>query len=242
MILSDGDFEFVFGMYDSAIELLPEKEKSLYAESVIEVMLEHGIELKHYIKEISDHCEYLSEAIDAHFEQEEEDEDLFEDFNEDDYEDWEQMSVWYSKVTANMGEIVNAISHFEKEIDQAKYECGMKGNLEKQSRDMPGIVEHRFNQLQEVEAILEYLNTEMRKLRSKIFRKYLENYNRALSSRDAEKFVDGEDDVVNLQYVINDFSLVRNKFIGVIKALEAKQFQINNIVKLRAAGLEDITL
>lgn len=152
------------------------------------------------------------------------------------------MSVWYSKVTANMGEIVNAISHFEKEIDQAKYECGMKGNLEKQSRDMPGIVEHRFNQLQEVEAILEYLNTEMRKLRSKIFRKYLENYNRALSSRDAEKFVDGEDDVVNLQYVINDFSLVRNKFIGVIKALEAKQFQINNIVKLRAAGLEDITL
>lgn len=152
------------------------------------------------------------------------------------------MSVWYSKVTANMGEIVNAISHFEQEIDQAKYECGMKGNLEKQSRDMPGIVEHRFNQLQEVEAILEFLNTEMRKLRSKTFRKYLENYNRALSSRDAEKFVDGEDDVVNLQYVINDFSLVRNKFIGVIKALEAKQFQINNIVKLRAAGLEDISL
>ncbi len=141
-----------------------------------------------------------------------------------------------------MGEIVNAISHYEKEIDQAKFECGMKGNLEKQSRDMPGIVEHRFNQLQEVEAILEYLNTEMRKLRSNIFRKYLENYNRALSSRDAEKFVDGEDDVVNLQYLINDFSLVRNKFIGIIKALEAKQFQINNVVKLRAAGLEDISL
>lgn len=141
-----------------------------------------------------------------------------------------------------MSEIVEAISHFEREIDSARFECSMKGNLEKQSRDMPGIVEHRFNQLQEVEAILEYLNTEMRKIRSKIFRKYLENYNRALSSRDAEKYVDGEDDVVDLQYLINDFSLVRNRFIGVIKALEAKQFQINNIVKLRAAGLEDISL
>lgn len=152
------------------------------------------------------------------------------------------MSSWYRKVTANMGEIVNAISHFEVQLDEAKFECGMKGNLERQSRDMPGIVEHRFNQLQEVEAILEYLNTEMRKTRSKIFRKYLENYNKALSSRDAEKYVDGEEDVVSLQYLINDFSLIRNKFIGVIKALEAKQFQINNIVKLRAAGLEDITL
>lgn len=152
------------------------------------------------------------------------------------------MSKWYRRVTANMSDIVEAISHFEKEIDEAKYECGMKGNLEKQSRDMPGIVEHRFNQLQEVEAILEYLNTEMRKTRSKIFRKFLESYNRALSSRDAEKFVDGEEDVITLQYLINDFSLVRNRFIGVIKALEAKQFQINNIVKLRAAGLEDISL
>lgn len=141
-----------------------------------------------------------------------------------------------------MSAIVEAISHYETQLNEARLECGMKGNLERQARDMPGIVEHRFNQLQEVEAILEYLNTEMRKIRSKIFRKYLENYNRALSSRDAEKFVDGEEDVVALQYLINDFSLVRNKFIGLIKALEAKQFQINNVVKLRAAGLEDIAL
>jgi hypothetical protein len=152
------------------------------------------------------------------------------------------MSSWYRSVTSDMGEIVNAISFFEQQIAEAKYEVSMKGNLERQSRDMPGIVEHRFNQLQEVEAILEHLNTEMRKLRSQTFRKYLENYNKALSSRDAEKYVDGEQSVVDLQYVINEFSLVRNKFIGVIKALEAKQFQINNIVKLRAAGLEDITL
>ena len=152
------------------------------------------------------------------------------------------MSLWYRKVTANLGEIVSAISHFEREIDEARFECSMKGNLEKHSSMMPGIVEHRFNQLQEVEAILEYLNTEMRKLRSKTFRKYIENYNKALSSRDAEKYVDGEQNVVDLQYLINDFSLVRNQYIGVIKALEAKGFQINNIVKLRAAGLEDISL
>ena len=141
-----------------------------------------------------------------------------------------------------MAEIVGAIDYFEKQIDEAKFECSIKGILEKHSREMPGIVEHRFNQLQEVEAILEFLNTEMRKLRAQTFRKFLENYNKALTSRDADKFVDGEQDVVDLQYLINDFSLVRNKYIGIIKALEAKGFQINNIVKLRAAGLEDISL
>ena len=63
---------------------------------------------------------------------------------------------------------------------------------------MPGIVEERFGQLQQLEAILEYLNIELRRLRSKTFKKFLENYNRALSSRDAEKYVDGEDDVVDI--------------------------------------------
>lgn len=152
------------------------------------------------------------------------------------------MSKWYRAVTQNMGEIINAISYFETQIAEAKFECSMKGNLEKHSRDMPGIVEHRFNQLQEVEAILEHLNTEMRKLRSQKFRHFTEHYNRQLSSADAKAFVDGEQDVVDLQYLINEFSLVRNKLMGVIKALDAKQFQLNNIVKLRAAGLEDVSL
>jgi hypothetical protein len=152
------------------------------------------------------------------------------------------MSIWFRKVVNNLGNIIDAVTHFEKEIAEARFSCSMKGNLEKQSSEMPAIVEHRFNQLQEVEAILEHLNIEMRRTRSKFFRKYLENYNRQLSSRDVEKFVDGEEDVVALQLLINEFSLVRNRFMGIIKALEAKQFQINNIVKLRAAGLEDISL
>jgi hypothetical protein len=36
--------------------------------------------------------------------------------------------------------------------------------------------------------------------------------------------------------------MVRNKFLGLMKAIDAKQFQINNITKLRVAGMEDTTL
>ena len=152
------------------------------------------------------------------------------------------MTNWYRKVSQNMGEIVSAISFYECEIDAAKFECGMKGVLEKHSREMPGIVEHRFNQLQEIEAILEYLNIELRKLRSSFFKKYLENYQRALSSRDVEKYVDGETDVCDYEKIINEFALMRNKWLGVLKALDQKQWQITNVVKLRVAGMEDATL
>ena len=107
---------------------------------------------------------------------------------------------------------------------------------------MPGIVEHRFNQLQELEAILNYLNIELRRLRSSFFKQYLENYQRALSSRDVEKYVDGEADVVDYEKIINEFALLRNKWLGLLKGLDQKQWQITNVVKLRVAGMEDATL
>jgi hypothetical protein len=149
---------------------------------------------------------------------------------------------WYSEVSRDISKIPNAIQYFEDELITARLEVKIKGSIERTSAEMPGIVEHRFNQLQEIEAILEYLNIELRRLRSVFFKKYLENYPRALSSRDVEKYVDGEADVVDYEKIINEFALLRNKWLGVLKALDQKQWQITNIVKLRVAGMEDATL
>lgn len=149
---------------------------------------------------------------------------------------------WFRKVSEDITNIPDAIAYYESELLLAKDECAIRGNLEKLSAYMPGIVEQRFNQLQEIEAILEFLNIEARRLRSSHFRRYLENYQRALSSRDCEKFVDGETDVVDFDKIINEFALLRNKWLGIIKALDIKQWQISNITKLRTAGLEDATI
>jgi hypothetical protein len=152
------------------------------------------------------------------------------------------MSTWYNSVTGNLGKIVECLTYYESELQDAKYECVIKGSLEKLSAQLPGITEHRFNQLQEIDAILEHLNIELRKERSSVFRKYLESYNRTLSSRDAEKFVDGEQSVIDLTHLCNEFSLLRNKFLGILKGLDVKQWQIGHITKLRTAGLEDIVI
>lgn len=149
---------------------------------------------------------------------------------------------WYSEVSRDIGKIPNAIAFFDGELKDARAECKLSGNLERASAAMPGIVEHRFNQLQEIEAILNYLNIELRRLRSQYFKKYLENYQRALSSRDVDRYVDGEADVVDYEKIINEFALLRNTWLGVLKALDQKQWQITNIVKLRVAGMEDATL
>jgi hypothetical protein len=150
--------------------------------------------------------------------------------------------MWYSRVVASLNNIPDFIAHYERELEDAKKDCKVSGLLERSIKELPGNTEHRFNQLQEIEAVLNYLNIQLRKIRRKHFQKYLEAYARALTSRDAEKYVDGEDEVVDFETIINEVALLRNKWLGILKGLDAKQWQMGHIVRLRTAGMEDIQI
>jgi hypothetical protein len=150
--------------------------------------------------------------------------------------------MWYSRVVADLGSIPDFIQHYERELEEAKRECRIGGLVERALKELPGNTEHRFNQLQEIEAVLNYLNIQLRKIRRKHFQKYLESYARALTSRDAEKYADGEDEVIDFETIINEVALLRNKWLGIMKGLETKQWQLGHITRLRTAGMEDITV
>ena len=153
-----------------------------------------------------------------------------------------EISMWYSKITQDLSNIPKFIDYYNNELINAKIEVKVNGNVEVNIKELPGVTEQRFYQLQEIEAVLEYLNIQLRKIRRKYFKKYLEGYNRALSSRDAEKYVDGEDEVVNFEILINEVALLRNRWLGIMKGLDTKQWQLGHIVKLRTAGMEDVVV
>ena len=148
--------------------------------------------------------------------------------------------MWYSKVVASLGAIPDFINHYENELADAKKDCRISGLVEKNITALPGITEFRYNQLQEIEAVLNYLNIQLRKIRRKHFQKYMENYARALTSRDAEKYTDGEDEVIDYETLINEVAYLRNRWLGILKGLDTKQWQMGHVVRLRTAGMEDI--
>ena len=148
--------------------------------------------------------------------------------------------MWYSKITQDLSNIPKFIDYYNNELINAKIEVKVNGNVEVNIKELPGVTEQRFYQLQEIEAVLEYLNIQLRKIRRKYFKKYLEGYNRALSSRDAEKYVDGEDEVINFEILINEVALLRNRWLSIMKGLDTKNFMLGHITKLRTAGMEDV--
>lgn len=150
--------------------------------------------------------------------------------------------MWYSKIVESLDNLPDFLSYYESELTKARIDIKIHGNVEKQLSALPGITEQRFSQLQEIEAVLNYLNIQLKKIRRKYFQKYLEHYARALTSRDAEKYVDGEQEVIEYELIINEVALVRNKWLGVIKSIESKQWQLTNLVKLKASGFEDFSI
>ena len=150
--------------------------------------------------------------------------------------------MWYNKVVSNLGEIPGFIDYYEAELTVANTELKIVGNVERALSNLPGVTEQRFNQLQEIEAVLEFLNIQLRKIRQKHYKKYLEAYQRALTSRDAEKYAEAEDEVIDMETIINEVALLRNKWLGVMKGLESKNYMLGHVVRLRTAGMEDIVV
>lgn len=150
--------------------------------------------------------------------------------------------MWYNKIVADLENLPNCIDYYDQQIEEATFECKIKGNLEKQIAELPGLLEYRFNQLQEIEAILEFMNIQYNKEFRKQYKHFLEGYDKALTSRDAEKYALNEDVVIIAEELKNQVALVRNKYLGIMKGIEAKNFMLGHITRLRAAGLEDVTL
>lgn len=146
---------------------------------------------------------------------------------------------WHWVIKEDRAKLIDMVEYFDSELEEARKEVKQVGLIEGLSQKLPGWFETRFSQLQQVETVLEMLEIDMRKLQAEKFKHFLEHYRRTLTSSDCKKYVDGDQEVVELSELINEVAYIRNQYTGVIKSLEMKAFQLNNIVKLRTAGIED---
>ena len=157
------------------------------------------------------------------------------------------MSRWYRSISSAKDFYVplgEAIEHFQDEYMKAKADLKPKrGTLMTDiSINLPGMVEYRYGQTQELEAILHFLEIQYDIRKGLAKRNFLENYNRTLTDRQADAMADIDPEVIILREFINETALVRNQFLGISKGLEYLHFQLGNLTKLKIAGFEDATL
>jgi hypothetical protein len=157
------------------------------------------------------------------------------------------MSRWYSKVVKDpnnyFAPLGDAIEHFynEHEVAQTEIRPQRGESIMDKSRLLPGLMEFRYGQLQELEAILKFLEIQYDMVKGDKKKHFYEHYNRQLSERLADQYADIEPEVIVIREFIQQVALVRNLYLGVTKGLEFLHFQLGHIIALKKSGIEDAT-
>ena len=55
------------------------------------------------------------------------------------------MAKWYNIVSQNLSKLPDCIDHFEDQLEEARVETGMKGNIEKNASNVPGSYAQRLH-------------------------------------------------------------------------------------------------
>lgn len=152
------------------------------------------------------------------------------------------MDSAYQIVKKDESKLTEVLSYFNSEYEEARGELKISGKLERCISEISAHFDYRYSQLQELEAILEHFNIKLKSIKSKKYQQLINTSARALSQSDLRQYIEGDEQVVAVQTVINEIALVRNKFISLSKGFETMNWQLSNLTKLYAAGLDDIRI
>ena len=96
--------------------------------------------------------------------------------------------------------------------------------------------------LQEAKVIEEFIKSKLESIEAIIYKETIENSQRALTATDIKMWIKGDERYTQYNQLLVDSGYVKNMLQSIIDALQTMGWSLSNIVKLRIAAIEDITL
>jgi len=96
--------------------------------------------------------------------------------------------------------------------------------------------------LQEAKAIENWARMKMGEVEGRLYKSLNEGRQQRLSSTDIKAYIAGEPDYVQAYEIVLEVAHIKNQLQSIVEALQAMGYSLNNIVKIRVAQLEHVTL
>lgn len=138
--------------------------------------------------------------------------------------------------------VLDAVEWFEEEYETARDQVKPKGRLTTIASQLPSWIEYYYGIFQEIEGIFKHVEILIDKETQIARKSFIEHYNRDLNINQVEKYAGSSEIVLSLRMLLNNVGVIRGKYAGLHKSFEALHFQLTNVVKLHAAGIEDAEL
>lgn len=146
-------------------------------------------------------------------------------------------------VSKDMSRIVDILDKANGELLAAEPVFDLNGRkLEEICRTHPHYLANYEQRRMDLKSLGDLVQAKRDALESRLWRKYLEGYQRALTSRDIQAYILGEPEYVQLTELLLEVTHLRDQFASVVKALEAMSWMLSHVTKLRVAEMQDAIL
>lgn len=139
--------------------------------------------------------------------------------------------------------IFDVLPKYEKQVEDAAPIFKIEGmRLEEVIRTLPHYQSSYDQSYQEMKALDEWVANVKDKLTARYWKKYIEGYPKALSTRDVQAYIAGEKEIVEINQIAIEVTLVKNKLLSIVEALKQLGWMVGHVTKLRVAELQETIL
>lgn len=150
------------------------------------------------------------------------------------------MSFLLDLSETQLDKIVTQLLRFEQMVKDAEPIFKLEDRrIEEIIRTLPHYQSYYDQALQEVKALDAWLENIKEKVTGKYWKKYLEGYARQLSTRDIQAYIAGEKEIVEINQIMIEVTLLKNQLAAIVEALKQMGWMMGHITKLRVAEMQD---
>ena len=139
-------------------------------------------------------------------------------------------------------QIETILAEYENEYDSKEYEknLALKGKtLGEANREQPAWFAYYTQRLAEIGAVLGHVTAELAKVRTRRYIKLTEGYSQDLNITDKNKYVEGDESVLEVNSVLLEVKELYEKYKGIVAAFEQRGYQLRNLTELAVAEMKD---
>jgi hypothetical protein len=135
------------------------------------------------------------------------------------------------------------LSPYYDDIDVVEARLALKGKtLSEANKEQIAWLVHYDQRRVELKAIVKFLQLRVDQVRGRLTHKFVENYSRELSERTREKYIDKEDEFLDINEKLLEVDELYDKYNAIVEAFKARGYALRNQVEINVHQLSDIPL
>lgn len=143
----------------------------------------------------------------------------------------------------NLGDVIPHLGKYEKLIADAEPIFDLEGRkLEEVIRTLPNFQSRYDRAYNEMKALDSWIEGVKEKRTARLWKKYIEGYPKALSTRDVQAYIAGEKDIVEVNQVGIEITLLKSHLLSIVEAIKQLSWMASHMTKLRVAELQETIL